>query len=614
MNKSKVAALLLGLTAVSSTAFAATDADIAARQAELDAAAGKISGQIVRPQGLATENDNDYSGMAYNTGDSQARELGAEGFKDVPKGHWAYEAVDYLAKEGIIEGLGDGTFGGDKPLSRYEMAIIAAKAAEAQGLSYGDKLTVEKLQDEFGTEISMLKMQVESNTKEIAKLKSLADRVKFYGLFRVSWDHDDNQQIWDADTNKDKRFYLDLHADFKASDKWTVRFQSETDRHYARGTLKTNRNKMLRDLEKKAAVSSSSTTNNKYTVQYDDKESVTVYKSGTDANGNDIWKTADGKQLGEVLGIDWNNGNPFSFANQGTAFKTTDGTQYTASTNDAWTELTVTPYSGLSVTVPQSTSYYTDEVDDTGTIQRIWAEGNLGGGLHVDIGRRWRSLDMQNIFLGAETDGVVVDFPLTDRLTGDVFYQALSDHSWDNYDLSFYGLGVKGSLGNNFDVNLQLVKSTKGKYEGLEAGSHYGDPNDVGSKGGVISFAFNPARNLRFIFDYGRTDHDKTGGLSNEVMGARLNYKWADRQHPGSFGAYLRWINLGYYGDFGGDGEWESLIAGSKGWLAGFTYIPWKNVEWTTMYERASIDQPEGKSYDPLAKRHLWRTQLDIYF
>jgi len=38
----------------------------------------------------------------------------ADSFTDVPKDHWAYEALDYLAKDGIIEGMGDNTFQGGR--------------------------------------------------------------------------------------------------------------------------------------------------------------------------------------------------------------------------------------------------------------------------------------------------------------------------------------------------------------------------------------------------------------------------------------------------------------------------------------------------------------------
>jgi DNA repair exonuclease SbcCD ATPase subunit len=49
------------------------------------------------------------------------------GFVDVPKDHWAYDAVTRLVAAGLLEGYPDGSFGGDRTLTRYEMATILAR-------------------------------------------------------------------------------------------------------------------------------------------------------------------------------------------------------------------------------------------------------------------------------------------------------------------------------------------------------------------------------------------------------------------------------------------------------------------------------------------------------
>ncbi len=49
-------------------------------------------------------------------------------FSDVPQGHWAYNSVAKLASEGIIEGYGDGTYRGNRNITRYEMAQMVARA------------------------------------------------------------------------------------------------------------------------------------------------------------------------------------------------------------------------------------------------------------------------------------------------------------------------------------------------------------------------------------------------------------------------------------------------------------------------------------------------------
>ncbi len=158
----------------------------------------------------------------------------ADSFSDVPKGHWSYEALDYLAKEGVIEGMGDGTFQGGRPMTRYEVAAIVAKAMQKEGTNFGDRAVLEKLEAEYGGEIATLKKQVDANTKQIAENKKEIDRVKLYGFLRAQYDYDRNK---DADTldHGTNRFYMDLRGDLKVNDYWTVRFQSETNRHYNNG-------------------------------------------------------------------------------------------------------------------------------------------------------------------------------------------------------------------------------------------------------------------------------------------------------------------------------------------------------------------------------------------
>ena len=49
-------------------------------------------------------------------------------FLDTPTNHWAYEAVQDLAKKGIVIGYPDGTFGGKRPMTRYEFAVALDRA------------------------------------------------------------------------------------------------------------------------------------------------------------------------------------------------------------------------------------------------------------------------------------------------------------------------------------------------------------------------------------------------------------------------------------------------------------------------------------------------------
>ena len=97
----------------------------------------------------------------------------ANPFSDVPAGHWAYDSINKLAAAGVIEGYGDATFGGDKLMTRYEMAQIVAKAM-AKGAN------VDKLAAEFADELDNLGVRV-------ANLEKKADNVKVTGEVRYKY-------------------------------------------------------------------------------------------------------------------------------------------------------------------------------------------------------------------------------------------------------------------------------------------------------------------------------------------------------------------------------------------------------------------------------------------
>lgn len=97
----------------------------------------------------------------------------ANPFSDVPAGHWAYDAVNKLAAEGVVEGYPAGTYGGDRLMTRYEMAQIVAKAM-AKGAN------VDKLAAEFAGELDSLGVRV-------ANLEKKADNVRITGQIRYEY-------------------------------------------------------------------------------------------------------------------------------------------------------------------------------------------------------------------------------------------------------------------------------------------------------------------------------------------------------------------------------------------------------------------------------------------
>ena len=118
----------------------------------------------------------------------------ANPFSDVPAGHWAYDSINKLAAAGVIEGYGDSTFGGDKLMTRYEMAQIVAKAM-AKGAN------VDKLAAEFADELDNLGVRV-------ANLEKKADNVKVTGEVRYKYMSKDV----DGENGKDSNHENDLRS------------------------------------------------------------------------------------------------------------------------------------------------------------------------------------------------------------------------------------------------------------------------------------------------------------------------------------------------------------------------------------------------------------------
>jgi len=81
-------------------------------------------------------------------------------FPDVATNHWAYEAVSDLSRRGLVEGYPDGTFGGDRLLTRYEFAQIVYRAIQ-DGVTVDDRLVTE-----FSPEMALFRVDtVAKNAK-----------------------------------------------------------------------------------------------------------------------------------------------------------------------------------------------------------------------------------------------------------------------------------------------------------------------------------------------------------------------------------------------------------------------------------------------------------------
>ena len=102
-----------------------------------------------------------------NAGTIQDR--GNDLFPDVPANHWAYEYVTALHKAGILEGYPDGTFSGDRMMTRYEFAAIvyrAIMAGAASNPALNRDGTLDKLAKEFSSEMKYIRIDTISKDKD----------------------------------------------------------------------------------------------------------------------------------------------------------------------------------------------------------------------------------------------------------------------------------------------------------------------------------------------------------------------------------------------------------------------------------------------------------------
>ena len=96
-------------------------------------------------------------------------------FSDVTPDSWAYQSVSQLASAGIINGYPDGTFKGQKDITRFEMAQMIAKAMANQDRANAEQQAmINRLADEFSNELNNLGVRV-------ARLEDRTGNVKVSG-------------------------------------------------------------------------------------------------------------------------------------------------------------------------------------------------------------------------------------------------------------------------------------------------------------------------------------------------------------------------------------------------------------------------------------------------
>lgn len=151
------------------------------------------------------------SAMVFSTSSALAAPA-SDLFNDVPTNHWAYGAVEQLAKDGILTGYGDGSFRGDQTVTRYEMAQIIANARTHMAkASAPDQQLIDQLSSEFRDDLDALGVRV-------TRLEKKQENVRITGSIAQKYDRAKHDGIKNEDGSETsphwrKEIKLNLDAD-----------------------------------------------------------------------------------------------------------------------------------------------------------------------------------------------------------------------------------------------------------------------------------------------------------------------------------------------------------------------------------------------------------------
>ncbi|MCH7472156.1 putative porin [bacterium] len=134
-------------------------------------------------------------------------------YDDVPRDHWAFNALDYLTDQGVLEGYPDGFFKGDRTLTRYEFAQAIARLLDTIDAGMGGDemgIMIETLRAEFSDQLAAMIGEMETtintfdgrigvleddsgdNAGKISSLESIVSGLKpgpnWKGSFRYRWE------------------------------------------------------------------------------------------------------------------------------------------------------------------------------------------------------------------------------------------------------------------------------------------------------------------------------------------------------------------------------------------------------------------------------------------
>ena len=393
----------------------------------------------------------------------------ANPFSDVPAGHWAYDSVNKLAAAGIVDGYGNGTFGGDRLMTRYEMAQIVAKAM-AKGAN------VDRLAAEFADELDSLGVRV-------AALEKKSDNVKITGQVRAMYEGYDK-----AFVGKNAAGNADLK---KAASTLRTRLwlTGQVNENWNYVGMIQNQQNLINDLgDETTDFQRAFVTGRVGGVKVEaGRNNTTLAAKNVYDNRTDAIKLGFGKDL--KVGLQYGKANPGSSAKK---------------SDDYWAATVGGKVGKLGL---EAGYYNFDKVVLYGEDAKIWSFGADYSFGDFKVDAMYLKSDVDKISTGAKTDD--------DGWSVGVAYKGAKAAKVNSYGIygKYYDLG--GGVVIDHGMNTDLADNlNQGKIKGQSGKA-------LGFKGFMFGANYTVAKNIVAAVEYYDLEA-KIGGVDDQVIWSEL--------------------------------------------------------------------------------------------
>lgn len=472
----------------------------------------------------------------------------ADNFADVPPGHWAYEAVDYLKANNMLEGFPGGNFNGDRTLTRYEFAqLISRYIKDMAGKDLLDpnaQALLERLRSEFKKELDEINNRI----------KTLEEVNAFDGE-RITAIEQDVKKVNDWIGKTDPAITNLLKTRWRGDLRYRFLVES-SDENVGPGLFNNGEDRYRQRLRFRFGA----------THEIDDSTSVTWrLATGRDSNGTSANYTlgSNANGAGSSIGLDLAY---FKWAPWGT--RTTDGQ---AKKNVFWL------YGGLTPRVEDA--YTTLLFSNDYSMQGITAQYVMNN--KCNLTGWFRQVSEQPVDLNGEgswdDDVTMAGIQLSGKeifgLEGVNGYAGY--YAWSNVERLSTGINNVGGLNfvPDFDNNsattgmTELNRINGGDYGVINVGLQY--EHKLFDKPALAwgDWAYNTND---FLGDYANM-YDLN---DNDRMGWIVGYRWglASSKVPKSWHVSLEYGDIGYWTTPGTYTDAGYLGVGGRGWSGQFRY------------------------------------------